>query len=133
MALPTTRRRPHLLERSTRFAAAPRLYAQIGYRAQWWLYTPLQYAAFHDRNGAVAAVLLELGCDPNNMGALQVSPLHIACVHNNVPVIEVLLNARRYGREPPDLELKDARGKSPIDVATGDATAALFKNMVYVE
>ena len=65
--------------------------------------------------------LLELSSDVNNMGALQVSPMHIACSNNNVAVIEILLNARRYGCEPPDLDLKDARGRTPTEVAKGDA------------
>eukprot|EP00039_Didymoeca_costata_P019994 m.339658 g.339658 ORF g.339658 m.339658 type:complete len:714 (+) comp18902_c0_seq1:281-2422(+) len=123
-------RQRDLLERCTKFAAAPRLYAQFGYRAAWWLYTPLQYAALYDSTGAVTSALLELGCDVNNLGALQVSPLHVACVKGNVKVIEVLLNARQYGCEPPDLDLKDARGKTPRQVAKGEAAAALFNNVI---
>ena len=89
--------KPTLLERCAKFAAAPRLHAQFGYRAAWWLYTPLQYAAFYDEYGTITEALLEMGCDVNNMGALQVSPLHIACVNNRVQVIQKLLNSRDYG------------------------------------
>lgn len=122
-------RHPELLERCTKFAAAPRLYAQFGYRAAWWLYTPLQYAALHDSTGLVTSALLELSCDVNNLGALQVSPLHVACSKNNTKVIEVLLGARQFGCEPPDLDLKDARGKTPREVARGQSKK-LFDNVV---
>ena len=37
------------------------------------------------------------------------------------------------GREPPDLDLKDARGRTPPDVATGPAIAALFADVITVE
>jgi serine/threonine protein kinase len=125
--------KPELLEHCAKFAAAPRMYAQLGYRAAWWLYTPLQYAAFHNKSATVVEALLELSSDVNNMGALQVSPMHIACVNNNVAVVGILLNARRYGCEPPDLELKDARGRTPNQVAKGAATAVLFANVVVKE
>eukprot|EP00729_Bicosta_minor_P013760 gene13760-5916_t len=125
--------KPELLEHCAKFAAAPRMYAQLGYRAAWWLYTPLQYAAFHNKTSSVVEALLELSSDVNNMGALQVSPMHIACANNNVAVIEILLNARRYGCEPPDLDLKDARGRTPNEVAKGDATSVLFANVVVKE
>jgi hypothetical protein len=56
--------------------------------------------------------------------------MHIACVKSNVSVIEVLLNARRYGCEPPDLDLKDARQRTPDQVAKGSAATALFANVI---
>ena len=60
--------KPELLEHCAKFAAAPRMYAQLGYRAAWWLYTPLQYAAFHNKTSSVVEALLELSSDVNNMG-----------------------------------------------------------------
>jgi hypothetical protein len=44
----------------------------VHFQASWWLYTPLQYAAFHDPSATVVEALLEQSSDVNNMGALQV-------------------------------------------------------------
>jgi hypothetical protein len=69
--------------------AAPKLYAQIGYKTiwhfntPWWLCTPLQYAAMHDTEGEVTTLLLRAGADVNNCGSLQASPLHIAAATRN--------------------------------------------------
>lgn len=80
--------KPELLEHCAKFAAAPRMYAQLGYRAAWWLYTPLQYAAFHNKTSSVVEALLELSSDVNNMGVRHplnliatLQPLYCTALH----------------------------------------------------
>lgn len=81
--------KPELLEHCAKFAAAPRMYAQLGYRAAWWLYTPLQYAAFHNKTSSVVEALLELSSDVNNMGVRH--PLNL------IATLQPLYRTARHG------------------------------------
>lgn len=98
----------------SRMSAAPKLYAQIGYRfmwwfhTPWWLCTPLQYAAIHDTiSGDITVALIRSGADVNNCGSLQASPLHIAAATKNKVFIQALVNHRTPNSMHVDLELQD--------------------------
>lgn len=108
------------LEEAPRPHAAPKIHAQIGFKfiTPWWLCTPLQYAAIHDHEGTVTALLLQAGADVNNCGSLLAPPLHIACASKNKCFVETLIRLRTSLTIQIDFSLRDARGRTAIEASS---------------
>jgi len=74
-----------------------------------------QYSSLHlavlNSNFEIARALLEAKCNVNHINVDKFTPLHTACNQGEVKFIQLLLD---YGADPT---LKDARGKTPIDLA----------------
>jgi len=74
-----------------------------------------QYSSLHlavlNSNFEIAQALLDAKCNVNPINVDKFTPLHTACSQGEVKFIQLLLN---YGADPT---LKDARGKTPIDLA----------------
>eukprot|EP00053_Salpingoeca_punica_P017909 m.173603 g.173603 ORF g.173603 m.173603 type:complete len:872 (+) comp17316_c0_seq2:241-2856(+) len=106
---------PEQREYCVHLGALPSLYAFFYFAARP-LHTPLQYAARKDRTGDVVRALLDVGCRVNNIGSLQVTPLHIACRANNEAAVIQLLQSSTIS----DLRIIDGAGKMAENVATND-------------
>mmetsp|Transcript_8700 Transcript_8700/g.26125 ORF Transcript_8700/g.26125 Transcript_8700/m.26125 type:complete len:763 (+) Transcript_8700:2-2290(+) len=119
----------------SRMTAAPKLYAQIGYKTfwhlntPWWLCTPLQYAAIYDTVGEVTTLLLRAGADVNNCGSLQASPLHIAAATKNKQFIICLMNSRTPNSMHVDLEIEDVCDRTADMVSKDAEVCELIKQL----
>jgi len=74
-----------------------------------------QYSSLHlavlNSNFEIAHALLEAKCNVNHLNVDKFTPLHSASSQGNPKFIQLLIN---YGADP---SLKDARGKTPIELA----------------
>jgi len=74
-----------------------------------------QYSSLHlavlNSNFEIAHALLEAKCNVNHINVDNFTPLHTACSLGNIKLIQLLLS---FGADPT---LKDARGKTPLDLA----------------
>eukprot|EP01123_Difflugia_compressa_P016196 TRINITY_DN980_c0_g1_i2.p1 TRINITY_DN980_c0_g1~~TRINITY_DN980_c0_g1_i2.p1 ORF type:complete len:209 (+),score=53.51 TRINITY_DN980_c0_g1_i2:70-627(+) len=73
-------------------------------------YTSLHLASLN-LNYSIAQALLEAKCNVDPVNIDKFTPLHSACEQNNERLVQLLIN---YGADPTR---KDARGKSPLDLA----------------
>ena len=70
---------------------------------------PLHAAAYKNQ-ASVAALLLASGADPNARMREDVTPMHVAVGGGAIEVARVLL-------KPADLNARDSRGHTPLEIA----------------
>jgi outer membrane biosynthesis protein TonB len=92
--------------------------------------TPLHGAAYYGQADAARALILA-GADPAATNRNGISPLHSAADNGFVGVLRELLREPEGGGTPPDINIRDSKGATPLHYAVAQGHAAAVEFLVH--